>query len=76
MGCKRTSEHPAEAASGGERGSGDFPFPGQQLIEVLDALIVDAGDDIGGPCLKIDGVELCSLCCPPTIVGHIGRQLS
>jgi hypothetical protein len=74
MGCKKTSEHPAEAASGGVRGRADFPFPGQQLIEVLGALIVDAGDHIGEPCLRIDVVELCSLCCPPTIAGHIGRQ--
>src|SRR6266545_499300 len=35
-----------------------LPIPGQELIEILNVVIVDAGQDVGEPSLGIDAVQL------------------
>ena len=45
------------AVSGGEADGGGGPVPGQEPIEIPDTMIVDAGEDIGEPSLRIDVVE-------------------
>jgi hypothetical protein len=62
-------KHPARTAgpqlprhgrgrSRGERSGGCLAVPRQELMEVLDIVIVDAGENIGEPGLRIDIVEL------------------
>jgi hypothetical protein len=43
---------------GGERSCRSLPVPGQQLIQTLDVVIIDARQDIDKPGLRIDIVEL------------------
>jgi hypothetical protein len=47
--------------SGGELGSGRLPIPGQELIELLDVVIVDAREHVRKPSLRVDVVEPRSL---------------
>jgi hypothetical protein len=35
------------------------PFPWQQIVDPIDRMIGDAGDDIGKPSLGVDAVEAC-----------------
>jgi len=43
--------------SGRELDPIDLPVPGQQLVELLDVVIVEAGEHVGEPRLRIDLVE-------------------
>src|ERR1700719_1688662 len=35
------------------------PVPGQKLIQPVDSMVVDAGENVGEPGLRIDVIELC-----------------
>src|SRR6185312_17239279 len=35
----------------------DGPVPGQEFVESVDGMIVDTGEHVGEPCLRIDFVE-------------------
>ena len=40
-----------------ELGSRPFPVPGQQLVELANVVIVDAGEHLGKPSLRVDVIE-------------------
>jgi hypothetical protein len=44
-------------SSRGELGGGRLPVPGQELVELPDVVIVDAGEHVGEPGLRVDVVE-------------------
>jgi hypothetical protein len=63
--CNQERIHTVKTAtwlrSSGELGPIDLPVPGQQLFELSNIVIVDAGEDVGEPCLRVDVVEPCGL---------------
>src|SRR5215475_1087580 len=55
-----------------------MPVPGQKLLEPVAGVVVDAGEHVGEPGLRIDVVELCRLCRPPNYAERVryGTSLS
>jgi hypothetical protein len=51
-----------------------LPVPGQELVDALGGMILQAGEDVSEPSLRIDVVGLGGLCRPPNYAERFWKQ--